>query len=89
MGRLKEGVTLIYERADGIVYSRESGTDPSTRTPVSWDYDSRTPDGRPLRDHIQEDQMWGEIRRLARTNATLQEEVDRVIATYHLIKDNG
>ena len=89
MGRLKEGVTLIYERADGIVYSREFGADPSTRTPVSWDYDSRTPDGRPLHDHIQDSKMWGEIRHLARTNATLQAELDRVIATYHLIKDNG
>jgi hypothetical protein len=89
MGRLKEGVTLVYERADGIVYSREFGADPATRVPVGWGYDSRTPDGRPLRDHIQEDKMWGEIRRLARTNATLQEELDRVVATYHLIKDNG
>jgi len=80
---------LIYERHDGIVYAREFGADPSTRKIVDWDRDSRTPDGRPLRDHIMEDQMWGEIRRLARTNAILQEEVNRVIATYHLIKDHG
>jgi hypothetical protein len=89
MGRLKENTALIYERVDSMVYSREVGADPATRVPVGWDYDSRTPDGRPLRDHIQEDKMWGEIRRLARTNATLQAEVDRVVATYHLIKDNG
>jgi len=33
--------------------------------------------------------MWGEIRRLGRTNAVLGAELDRVVATYHLIKDNG
>jgi hypothetical protein len=80
---------LIYERHDGIVYSREFGADPSTRKVVDWDYDTRTSDGRPLHDHIMEDKMWAEIRRLARTNATLQAEVERVVATYHLIKDNG
>jgi len=84
-----ENTKLIYERHDGTVYSREFGADPSTRKEIGWDRDSRTPDGRPLRDHIMEDQMWGEIRRLARTNAILQEEVDRVIAIYHLIKDHG
>jgi hypothetical protein len=36
-----------------------------------------------------EDKMWGEIRHLAKTHATLQAELDRVIATYHLIKKNG
>lgn len=89
MGQLKQDATLIYERHDGMVYSREFGADPASRVLVGYDYDPRTSDGRPLRDHIQEDQMWGEIRRMARTNATLQEEVDRVIATYHLIKNNG
>ena len=89
MGQLKEGATLIYERSDGMVYSREMGADPATRVLVGWDYDSRTADGRPLHDHMREDQLWGEIRRLARTNAILREELDRVIATYHLIKDNG
>lgn len=89
MGQLKEGATLVYEQADGVVYSREFGADPATRVPVGWSYDKRTPDGRPLHEHIMEDQMWGQIRRLARTNATLQQELDRVVATYHLIKDNG
>jgi hypothetical protein len=84
-----ENTKLIYERHDGVVYSREFGADPSTRKEIGWDYDPRTSDGRPLHAHIQEDKMWAEIRRLARTNATLQAEVERVVATYHLIKDNG
>ena len=89
MEQSNENTKLIYERHDGIVYAREFGADPSTRKEIDWDHDPRTSDGRPLHSHIMEDKMWGEIRRLARTNATLQAEVERVIATYHLIKDNG
>ena len=35
-----------------------------------------------------EDQMWGEIRRMAKTNSTLQEALERVIMIYKLIKTN-
>jgi hypothetical protein len=56
---------------------------------MAIDYvDSRTSDGRPLHDHIMEDQMWGEIRRMAKTNSTLQEALERVIMIYQLIKTN-
>jgi len=102
MGQLKPGATYIYERADGVVYARESGADPSTRKVVGYengreydpinghriDYDSRTSDGRPLRDHMLEDQLWGEIRREARTNPTLQDALERAIMIYQLSKEN-
>jgi hypothetical protein len=100
MGTLKPGATYIYERADGIVYARESGADPSTRQVVGYesgaeydpinghkiDYDKRTPDGRPLHDHIRQDKLWGDIRRTARTNPTLQDALDRAIMIYNLSK---
>lgn len=100
MGSLRPGATLIYECANGIVYARESGADPSTRQVVGYEsgteydpitghkinYDKRTSDGRPLHDHIMEDKMWGEIRRTARTNPTLQDELNRVIMIYQLSK---
>jgi len=96
MGQLKPGATLIYERADGVVYAREFGADPSTRVEVGYEYDpitghkidhdSRTSDGRPLHDHIQEDKLWGEIRREARTNPTLQDALERAIMIYQLSK---
>ena len=100
MGSLKPDATYIYERADGIVYAREFGADPSTRQVVGYesgreydpvsghkiDYNKRTPDGRPLLDHLMEDKMWGEIRRAARTNPTLQDELNRVIMIYKLTK---
>jgi hypothetical protein len=94
MGNLKPGATYIHERENGVVYAREHGS--IQRVPVGWDYDHknpdfdpRTPDGRPLHDHIMEDKLWGEIRRAAKTNIALQEALERVKIIYHLSKDNG
>jgi len=96
MGTLKPGATYIYERAGNAVYARESGADPADRKLMGYaydpvnghhiDYDTRTSDGRPLHDHIMEDKMWGEIRRAAKTNPTLQDAIDRVIIIYKLSK---
>ena len=52
-------------------------------------FDSRTSDGRPLIEHVREDQLWGEIRRAAKTNKTLQDALERAIIIYQLSKDNG
>lgn len=87
MGKLKPGATYVYERADGITYAREAGAAPATRQEIGWDYDPRTSDGRPLRDHIMDDKLWGEIRREATSNPTLQEALERVKILYYLSKD--
>ena len=100
MGSLKPGATYIYERNGGTVYARELGADISTRQVVGYEsgteydpitghkinYDKRTSDGRPLHDHMKEDQLWGQIRRAAKTNPTLQDAMDRVIMIYRLSK---
>lgn len=86
MGSLKPGATYVYERADGVVYAREAGSNPNTRIEIGRSYDPRTPDGRPLHDHIQEDKLWGDIRRAARTNPTLQDALDHAIMIYKLTK---
>jgi len=96
MGQLKPGATYIYESVGNEVYARESGADPADRTLVGYgydpitghkvDYDSRTPDGRPLHDHIMEDKLWSNIRRAARTNPTLQDALERAIMIYQLSK---
>jgi hypothetical protein len=59
--------------------------DPVSGHPI--DYDKRTSDGRPLIDHIRDDKLWGEIRREAKTNVTLQRALDRAIMIYRLSKD--
>jgi hypothetical protein len=94
MGSLKPGATYIHERVKDVVYAREFGADPATRQVIGWDYnkddptfDPRTSDGRPLRDHIMDDKLWGDIRREARTNLTLQKALDRAIMIYKLSKD--
>jgi hypothetical protein len=89
MGSLKSGATYVYEKADGITYAREFGADPSTRKEIGWNYDPRTSDGRPLRDHIMDDKLWGEIRRASRTNEALHEALERVKIIYYLSKENG
>jgi hypothetical protein len=98
MSQLKPDTKYIYERANGVVYAREFGADPGDRTVVGYDYDpitgqkiphdwdSRTNDGRPLHDHIVENKMWGEIRRAAQTNPTLQDALDHAIMIYRLTK---
>ena len=97
MGSLKPGVSYVYEREQGTVYARETGADPTTRQPIGWDYDpeeskrfdARTDDGRPLHEHLMESKLWGDIRRAAKTNSSLQEALERAIIIYHLSKDNG
>ena len=98
MSQLKPDTKYIYERSNGVVYAREFGADPDDRTVVGYDYDpitgqkiphqwdSRTSDGRPLHDHIKEDQLWGQIRRAAKTNPTLQDALDHAIMIYRLTK---
>jgi hypothetical protein len=87
MGNLKPNARYIYERDKGIVYAREFGSDPSTRIEMGYNYDPRTHDGRPLHDHIMDSKLWGDIRREAQTNVTLQKALDRVIMIYRLSKD--
>jgi len=84
MGNLKPGGSYIYERVGNTVFRRESGQ--VEREVVG--YDHRTSDSRPLHDHLMDSKMWGEIHRMAKTNPTLQDAIDRVIMLYHLINED-
>ena len=90
MGTLTPGATYVYERNGEEIYAREAGK--TDRTLIGYQYenktDSRTNDGRPLHEHLREDQLWGQIRRAARTNTALQSVLDRAIIIYHLSKKN-
>ena len=91
MGTLKPGATYVYERNGEEIYAREVGK--TERKMIGYQYenkiDPRTEDGRPLYEHMKEDQLWGQIRRAARTNTALQEAMEHVILIYHLSKDHG
>lgn len=95
MGTLKPGATYIHERVDGVVYAREFGADPSTRHVVGWDYDPKNPNWDPRTnneksfiDQLQEDQLWADLRRAAKTNVALQDAINQAIEIYYLSKNN-
>ena len=89
MGSLTPGATYVYERNGEEIYAREVGK--TDRKMIGYQYegkvDPRTPDGRPLYEHIREDKLWGEIRRAAPTNPALQKALDRAILIYKMTKD--
>lgn len=73
---------MIFESPDGgkTVYSREVGQ--TERTLYSIDDDMKN-----MFVTIREDKLWGEIRRAAQTNKTLQEALDHAIMIYKLSKE--
>jgi hypothetical protein len=73
----------IYESPDGgqTVYVRDEGT-------VDRSLHVESEKKRSLRDDIQESQLWGNIRRRAKTHPGLQDELDRVIMFYLLLEQN-
>ena len=89
MGKLKFDKTYIYERENGVTYAREFGARPEERQEVGWDYDPRTPDGRPLHAHILEDKLWKNIRRAAETNPALHDALERAKLLYYLSIEDG
>ena len=79
MGTLCPGATYIYERANGMIYARESGK--TERTVVGYDYSHSL-------DHLHLSE-WNAILKSAETNPALQEALDRVKILYNLSKQNG
>lgn len=82
MGTLKPGATYIYERANGVVYAREMGADPSTRFEIGYELT----DAYDVHSSIRENQLWNNIRLAAQTNPALQEALDRAMVIYELSK---
>jgi hypothetical protein len=85
MGKLKPGATYIYEKANGVTYARENGS--LDREAIGWDADS--PHNPDVIKDLEDARLWGNIRRAAKSNPTLQEALDRVKILYELSKDNG
>jgi len=79
MGSLKPNKSIIYESPDGgeTVYARYSGETERWMVGQSTKAKDRI-------ESIQDDKLWGEIRRAAKSNTTLQQALDRAIMIYHL-----
>ena len=74
---------VIYESPDGgkTVYVREHGSDVQSRK-LHWESD----EAKDLREQLMEDKLWGNIRRAAKTNPTIQRALDEAIMLYNLSK---
>ena len=74
---------VIYESPDGgkTVYVREPGSAVQSRK-LHWESD----DVKDLRETMMEDKLWGNIRRAAKTNPTIQRALDEAILIYTLSK---
>ena len=83
MGTLKPGATYIYERANGIIYSREEGADPITRQIVGYDDDYAVHNQR-----IDRWTKWRDVLSAADDNPELAELLDRALVLYNLSKKN-
>jgi hypothetical protein len=72
---------VIYESPDGgeTVYVREFGGE-------QRELHSQSPRAFDLHEKIKEDQLWGNIRRAAKTNPTLQRALDEAVLIYTLSK---
>ena len=72
---------IIYESPDGgeTVYIRKPGE-------THRELHSQSEEKRNLMDQLKEDKLWGEIRRAAKTNPTLQRALDEAVMIYNLSK---
>jgi hypothetical protein len=81
MGSLTPGKSLIYERANGIIYAREQGR--AERKIIGYDHSDLE-----YKKLQEESILWREILTAAKTNPSLQKALDNVIMIYRLSKDN-
>jgi ornithine cyclodeaminase/alanine dehydrogenase-like protein (mu-crystallin family) len=87
VGNLKPGATYIYERADGVTYAREMGSDPKDRFEVGRDYRDIRVDkimGVPVTDVAWVIDMIGK----AKTNPALQDALERARILYELTREH-
>jgi len=74
----------IYESPDngGTIYRRNFGEINRELHRVSDEVSKKL-------DEIREDQLWGEIRRAAKSNKVLQDALERAILIHQLSKEHG
>ena len=84
MGDLKPGATYIYESPDGgeTVYAREAGS--TNREMIGQSTKAKS-----LLEKMQEDKLWGEIRRVAKQDIILQNMLNEVEVYFRLKKPNA
>ena len=83
MGKLQPGESLIYERANGVVYARYANRPEVDRWIVGGDPGAVARAQGKLIDYGE----WNHLSDLAETYPSLKIQMDKLIKTYYLIKD--
>ena len=78
---MKQDPGIVYESPDGghTVYARKRG---ETERVKIYESDAK----KDTIKRLEEDKLWGDIRRMAKTNPTLQRALDEAIMIYNLSK---
>ena len=83
MGDLIPNEPLIYERANGVVFARYANKPEIERWIVGGDPGAVARAQGKLLDYAE----WQNLCELAQTNQTLKKQLDKIVNTYYLIKD--
>tara|TARA_B100002019_G_scaffold289918_1_gene306549 strand:+ start:2677 stop:2934 length:258 start_codon:yes stop_codon:yes gene_type:complete len=84
MGTLEPNETLIYERADGVVYARYANKPEIPRWIVGGDPGAVARAQGKLLDYSE----WMDLCEATQTNETLRKLMNKLVTTYYLIKEN-
>ena len=84
MGTLEPNETLIYERADGVVYARYANKPEIPRWIVGGDPGAVARAQGKLLDYSD----WMDLCEATQTNETLRKLMNKLVTTYYLIKEN-
>ena len=81
--KLIPGEALIYERADGVVYARYRDIPDIPRWIIGGDPGAVARAQGELLDYGE----WKNLCEVAQTNATLKKQMDKLVTTYYLVKE--
>jgi len=84
--KLIPGQSLIYERADGVVYAKYR--DPPHNTIPRWIVGGDPGAVARAQGRLLDYSEWVELCELTENNPTLKKQMDQLITTYYIIKDN-
>jgi len=86
MSKLVTGEALIYERANGVVWARYR--DPPHNTKPRWIIGGDPGAVARAQGELLDYGSWKELCELALQNKTLMKQLDKLVTTYYLIKEN-
>jgi uncharacterized protein (DUF302 family) len=86
MSKLIPGRALIYERVDGVVYARYR--DPPHNNKSRWIIGGDLEAVNRAQGRLFSYSDWQDMMRLADHNETLNKQLDKLVTTYYIIKDD-